>query len=64
MKLTEEKLKELIKEELQKIQELDLDMEKRSPDPMKYFDSLINDYMRGYQGSPQGKKHLKQPNKV
>lgn len=58
MKLTEEKLKELIKEELQKIQELDLDMEKRSPDPMKYFDSLINDYMRGYQGSPQGKKEL------
>ena len=58
MKLTEEKLRQLIIEELENIQELELDMKKRSPDPVKYFDSLVNDYMRGYQGSPEGKQEL------
>ena len=58
MKLTEEKLKQLIKEELENIQEVDLDMKKRPTDPMKYFDSVIDGYMKGFQGHPQGKKEL------
>ena len=58
MKLTEEKIKQLIKEELENILELDLDLKKRSTDPMEYFDSLIDGYMKGFQNHPRGRKEL------
>ena len=59
MKLTEEKLKQLIKEELENLYELELDMKKRSTDPIQYFDSEIPEYMKGAEGHPLGKKELK-----
>ena len=43
---------------MESIQELDLDLKKRPADPMKYFDSLINQYMKGLQNHPDGKKEL------
>ena len=59
MKLTQEKLKQLIKEELENLQELELDMKKRSADPIQYFDSVIPDYMKGAERHPRGKQELK-----
>ena len=58
MKLTAKKLKELIKEEMDNLHELDLDLSKKPDDPMEYFDSLVNQYMKGLQNHPDGKKEL------
>ena len=58
MKLTEEKLKQLIMEEIANLRELDLDMTKRSSDPLVYLDSLIPKFMKGFENSPEGRKEL------
>ncbi len=58
MKITTKKLKELIMEEIANLQELDLDMTKRSSDPQTYLDSVIPGYMKGLENSPEGRKEL------
>lgn len=58
MKLTEKKLKQLIREELENLQVFEADTKEASTDPIKYFDSVIPDYMKGAERHPRGKQEL------